>query len=259
MQEISQKELFVLDMDGTFYLSDRLIDGSKGVLDAILRGGKNFMFFTNNSSRSRDSYIEKLSRMGVNINKDRLMTSGDVMISYLKRFHCGKTVYLMGTDSLTESFREAGITLTDEHPNLVVLGYDTTLTYDKIMKAARFIMNGTEFLCTHPDVNCPTADGPIPDCGAMISLFETSTGVRPKIVGKPFTETVDAITQRTGISRDRLMFCGDRLATDIAIGFNHGITTALVLTGVTTKGELDASAIKPTYVFDSLKDIVSYL
>ena len=130
------------------------------------------------------------------IDSSQIMTSGDVMIEYLKHSHPGKTVYLLGTPVLRESFEKAGIHLTEEQPDLVVVGFDTTLTYHKLERACHYIRSGAEFLATHLDINCPTEDGFIPDCGSFCAAITLSTGKKPKYVGKPYPETVEMILEK---------------------------------------------------------------
>lgn len=252
---LEKTELFVLDMDGTFYLGDRILEGSLDFLRTLEETGRRYLFFTNNSSKSSKTYIEKLRRMNCMIRPDQIMTSGDVMIEYLKHYHRGKTVYLLGTDTLTKSFEEAVIPLTDGQPDLVVVGFDTTLTYRKLERACTYIRNGAEFLATHLDINCPTEDGFIPDCGSFCAAITLSTGKTPKYVGKPFPETVEMILERTGVARDRIAFVGDRLYTDVAAGVNNGAAGLLVLTGETKRDDLEHAEVIPDGIYLSLKEM----
>lgn len=252
LEVLRSKKLFVLDMDGTFYLGNKLIEGSLGFLEKLEETGREFLFFTNNSSRIASFYKKKLAGMGCFVEEDRIVTSGDVTIKYLKENYPGAGVYLVGTDLLEESFRKGGINLTEERPDIVVLSFDTSLTYEKISKACTFIRNGAIFLATHLDLNCPTEDGFIPDCGAMCALVEASTGKKPKYLGKPFRETVDMIKLITGRKDEELAFVGDRLYTDIATGVKNGITGILVLTGETVRKDVETSEVKPDFIFESL-------
>ncbi|MGI6668451.1 MAG: HAD-IIA family hydrolase [Acetivibrionales bacterium] len=249
---LKRKKQFILDMDGTFYLGDRLLDGSLHFLEKAKATGRRCLFFTNNSSRTGEYYRKKLASMGCHVEKDEIATSGDVTIKYLLENYPGAGVYLVGTEMLRESFIDSGINLTCSNPDIVVFSFDTTLTYEKISRACTYIRNGAIFLATHPDLNCPTEDGFIPDCGSMCAMVEASTGVKPKYLGKPFKETVDMISLFTGKKREEIAFIGDRLYTDIAIAVNNGITGILVLTGETSLKDVEASQIKPDFIFDSL-------
>jgi len=258
-QAVQDVGLFVLDMDGTFYLGNKLIDGSLEFIRRVGETGRRFVFFTNNSSRIPAFYQQKLEHMGCHVRQDEVITSGDVTIAYLQANHPGKTVYLVGTPLLEQSFREAGIALTDAMPDLVVVGFDTTLTYEKLERACTYIRAGAAFLATHLDINCPTEDGFIPDCGAMCALITKSTGVEPRYLGKPFPETVDMILRITGARRKEIAFVGDRLYTDVAVGVKNGAKGFLVLTGEAQMKDVACSDVQPTCIYDSLLDISRYL
>ncbi len=251
--------MFVLDMDGTFYLGDRLIEGSLEFLQKVKDTGRRFVFFTNNSSRIPSFYQKKLEKMGCFVDQSEVITSGNVTIAYLQTNYADKKVYLVGTPLLVESFEEAGINLVQEDPDVVVVGFDTTLTYEKLEKACTYIRNGATFLATHLDINCPTEDGFIPDCGAMCALITKSTGVEPRYLGKPFPETMEMVLKITGCTRDEIVFVGDRLYTDVATGVKNGAKGFLVLTGEADMKTVEESEVKPTCIYDSLLDISRYL
>ena len=257
---LNNAELFVLDMDGTFYLENDILDGSLDFLEAVKRAGKRYIFFTNNSSTSSEEYIKKLARMNCNITGDMIMTSGDVMIKFLQTKYPGKSVYLLGTEPLRKSFADAGINLFEAcgeagRPDIVVVGFDKTLTYETLTNACTYIREGSLFLATHLDINCPVKGGFIPDCGAICAAIELSTGVAPRFVGKPFKETVDMIVASTGIDAEKIAFVGDRIYTDVATGVNNGAMGVLVLTGETKEEDIPASKVKPDAVFASIKEM----
>jgi len=264
---LDSTELFVLDMDGTFYLENDILDGSLDFLEAVKKSGKRYIFFTNNSSTSSEEYIKKLARMNCHITSDMIMTSGDVMIKFLKKQYAGKSVYLLGTKQLRESFEKAGINLYDpdignsgdknknDRPDVVVVGFDKSLTYETLTNACTYIRQGAVFLATHIDINCPVKTGFIPDCGAICAAIELSTGVKPRFVGKPFKETVDMIVASTGVPAEKISFVGDRIYTDIATGVNNGAMGILVLTGETKETDIPLSKVQPDVVFDSIKEM----
>lgn len=254
-----EKKYYILDMDGTFYLGNQLLEGSLEFLEKVVNQGKEFLFFTNNSSKSRKVYMDKLAAMGCRIRKDQLLTSGMVTIDYLKKLWKNPKVYLLGTPALEQDFEANGILLTETEPDAVVVGFDTTLTYEKLEKACTLIRKKVPFIATHPDNNCPTEYGPIPDCGAMCAFITQSTAVFPKYLGKPYRETLDYITDYLNCTKDELVFVGDRLYTDIAIGANHGASSVLVLTGETQLSDLDESKVKPQLIVPRLIDLAEYL
>ena len=174
------------------------------------------------------------------------------MIHFLKTHRPGKKVYLLGTPDLRRSFQEAGIPLTEEMPDIVLLGFDTTLTYEKLERACHYIRSGAEFLCTHEDINCPTEYGFMPDAGAMCALITASTGVAPKFTGKPHAEVLEILEAKTGICRQDMVAVGDRLYTDIALGARNGVSSVLVLSGETTMEDLARSEIRPTIVLPNI-------
>lgn len=256
---LQETELFVLDMDGTFYLDHEILDGSLEFLEQVKRLGKRFVFFTNNSSKSPNTYIEKLRKMNCPITRDQILTSGDVMIHYLKEHAPGKSVYLVGTPDLQENFRENGILLTEEQPDIVVVGFDLTLTYEKLSRACLYIRNGAEFLATHMDINCPTHEGFIPDCGSMCAAITLSTGKEPTYVGKPFKETVEYVLAKTGADLKTVTFVGDRLYTDVKTGVENGAHGILVLSGETGFDDVAVSDVSPDAIFSGLGEMAEML
>ena len=252
-------DLFVLDMDGTFYLGDELIEGSTHFLDCVEKCGKHFMFFTNNASKSPQAYIDKLEKMGVYITREQIMTSGDVTIEFLKTYHDGARVYLNGTDILRDSFIQEGINLVDESPDIAIQSFDTQMTYERMNKICRFIRDGATFLSTHMDYNCPVKDGFIPDSGSMCAFITASTGVKPRYLGKPFRETLDMVVSRSGVNAKNIAFVGDRLYTDVATAVNNGASGFLVLSGESDLNTVEESDVSPTAIYDSLGEIAQYL
>ncbi|MEG2118470.1 MAG: HAD hydrolase-like protein, partial [Clostridia bacterium] len=185
-----------------------------------------------------------------------VISSADVTEDFLNTYHSGKSVYLVGTPALEQSFLNHKINLSDgSSADIVVCSFDTTLTYDKLDKACHLIRNGALFYSTHPDFNCPVKKGFIPDSGAICALITASTGKNPRYFGKPYKETAEYIAKYTGVSNDDLAVFGDRLYTDIALGKNHGITSVLVLSGETNFDDVNESN-KPDYIFKKLGDII---
>ena len=256
---LEETELFVLDMDGTFYLDGQILDGSLDFLAQVERLGKRFVFFTNNSSRSPETYLKRLAGMGCPVLPEQVITSGDVMIQYLKENYLGKRIFLAGTPDLEQNFYQHGILLTKDMPDAVVIGFDMTLTYEKLERACTYIRNGADFLATHPDINCPVKDGFIPDCGAICAAISLSTGKMPRYVGKPCRETVDMVLSLTGARREAVSFVGDRLYTDVKTGVDHGAHGILVLSGETKMEDLERSETVPDAVFADLGEMAELL
>lgn len=260
MTDLKDIKLFMLDMDGTLYLGEKVIKGAPEFIERIKAGGARVMYFTNNASKDRTLYIEKLNRLGFNAHISEIVSSGDVTVAFLNTRRAGKRVYLMGTPACERQFRQAGVSLVPigEKCDIVVVSFDTTMTYEKVENACTQIMNGAEFLSTHPDINCPTEDGFIPDSGAICAMVALSTGKQPRYFGKPYAETIEMVEKMTGISRDSIAIVGDRLYTDIALGKKNGFTAVMVLSGEGTKEDIQAlgDELKPDYIFNSVDEIL---
>ena len=246
-------------MDGTIYLGNQVFDFAIKFINNLRANGKKVLFFTNNASRTTPFYLSKLSRLGFSPAEDEIMTSGDVTAEFLLRHRAGKSVFLVGTDDLVEDYKARGINILtgdEESADIVITSFDTSLTYKKLDDACRFVRNGAEYLSTHPDFNCPTETGFIPDSGAIAAFVTASTGKTPTYFGKPYAETVEMIAEATGYDKSEMCIFGDRLYTDIALGKKHGVTAILVLTGETQMDDVDAATVeeKPDFVFPSLAE-----
>jgi 4-nitrophenyl phosphatase len=257
--DIQNTKCFLFDLDGTVYLGDQLLPGAKELLSYLDTNSRPYFFLTNNSSRSRPDYVLKLSRYGLSVAEERIISSGMATAVYLKAQKPDAQVYLVGTPSLEDEFRAFGFELVQDHPEVVVLGFDTTLTYEKIWKLSDFVREGIPYIATHPDINCPTADGIMPDIGAIMTMIFSSTGREPDvIVGKPHAPIVEAIVENTGLMPDQLTMVGDRLYTDIAMG-EAGIKTVLVLSGETKMEDLPKAPHQPDLVCENLGELLDLL
>ncbi|MBR2847873.1 MAG: HAD-IIA family hydrolase [Clostridia bacterium] len=266
-QILAGKKLFIFDMDGTVYLGGIPFDFAIRFIKNLRANGQRVLFFTNNASHSKEFYYEKLTRLGFAPMEGEIMTSGDVTAAFLTRNRAGKSVYLLGTGELWDEFTLAGVPMISDREgklvdkgakaDIVVTSFDTTLTYEKLTLACDFIRGGAEYLSTHPDYNCPTETGFIPDSGAIAAAVTASTGAVPTYFGKPYPETARMISEITGVERSDMCIFGDRLYTDIATGKKHGITAVLVLTGESTLCDVDAAAedMRPDMIFESLGEV----
>ena len=251
---------FALDMDGTVYLGEHWIEGARDFLHAIERAGKKYVFLTNNSSKNPKAYIDKLGRMGLEIGREQIVTSGMAMIDHLKRNFPGKKVFLLGNELLREEFAEAGILLEEKSPEVVVVGFDTSLTYEKMCRVCDFVREGLPYLSTHPDFNCPTETGFIPDAGAIHAFIHASAFRYPDVViGKPNGAIMDFLARQAGVRREETAMVGDRLYTDVAAGVNNGYTGILVLSGEAKREDVVGSDVIPHLIFSSVKEMISFL
>lgn len=251
---------FALDMDGTIYLGERWIEGAREFLTAVEQAGKQYFFLTNNSSKGPEDYVKKLARMGLCTDRHRIVTSGEATIDYLKRNFPGKKVFLLGNELLTREFLEEGILLTEDEPEVVVTGFDTSLDYEKLCKVCDLVRSGLPYLATHPDYNCPTETGFIPDIGAIHAFIHASAFRYPDhIIGKPHGDIMDYLARRAGVDKEHISITGDRLYTDVAAGINNGYTGILVLSGEATLEDVKTSSVVPDLIFTSVKEMISHL
>lgn len=260
--ELINKKLWLFDMDGTIYEEDRLFDGTLDLLQAIIDLGGKYVFITNNSSKSVCDYIKKVNGFGIVANENNFFTSTQATIAYIKQNYPEAKVYCQGTKSLIKELNDAGIDVTEEvEPvTIVLVGFDTELTTAKIRKTCEILSTQkVVYIATNPDWACPTSFGFIPDCGSICQMIRNATGKWPTYIGKPEPTIVNIAQRNAGIVTQESVIVGDRLYTDIATGLNAGITAVCVLTGEATVEEIEKSEIKPTFVFDSVKDIATIL
>lgn len=257
---LSRIKCFMLDMDGTFYLGNRILEGSLDFLDAVEATGRRVLFLTNNSSKSGDYYVEKLKRMNVRAPFLNILTSGQAAGRYCLHHFAGKKAFLLGNHILEKELRGMGVEIDNEHPDYVLIAYDTELDYAKMTAVCDYVRAGLPYIATHPDYNCPTETGFAPDIGAIIAFIKASTGREPElIIGKPYSGIVKDALEVTGLQPDELAMCGDRLYTDIATGVNFGMTSILVMSGETTWEDLKVSSVQPHLTFERLASMIPYL
>lgn len=251
---------FLLDMDGTFYLGEQLLEGALEFIEVLHQQGREYLFLTNNSSKNSQQYVEKITRLGLAASPEDIMTSGEATAMHIQNQTSGARVYVVGTSALEREFKERGFILTKKTPDYAVLGFDTTLTYAKMWTLCDLVREGIPYIATHPDYNCPTETGYMPDIGAMIAFVKASTGREPDlIVGKPNRLFIEKAAERMGIPVSAMCMVGDRLYTDIALGVGAGIPTVLVLSGETKMNEVAQSPYQPTYIFKHLGALADHM
>lgn len=255
MSHLGDKELFLLDMDGTIYLDQDLFPWTIPFLEAVKAFGCKYRFLTNNSSKSGQDYIGKLAGMGVQAEREEFVTSVDALIADLLSRPPYRRCYVFGTKSFKSQLRGAGLPVTDkreEDIDCLLIGFDTELTFQKLEDACILLNKGVDFIAANPDWVCPTWYGSVPDCGSVCEMLLRATGRRPRVVGKPEPAMAYLAMERAGVSPEKTLMIGDRLYTDIAAGVNAGIDTAFVLSGEGTRADLETGGIKPTWVFEHI-------
>ena len=261
-EKLSRVKCWLLDMDGTITLGEEMIPGAERFFDN-LKSAK-YMFVTNNSSHGPAHYMERLERLGLDYSRDKILISTDALAENILGIFKKPRCYVLGTPDFEKELALAGIDIIkerDEDIDAVLLGFDTTLTYEKLDFACSYIRSGVPYYAANPDKVCPLKDGKVmPDCGAMISYFETCTSKKPeRVFGKPDTAMIDMIMSKYGFSREQTAMVGDRIWTDIAFAKNAGIMGIAVLTGVTATEDIASGRLLPDFVFDNIGDISEYI
>ncbi len=259
---LKKKKLFLLDMDGTIYLDDILFECSIDFLNYIREIGGKYVFLTNNSSKSVNDYVKKLNSLGIDVDESNFFTSSQATSLYLIQNSKWSNIYVLGTKSFKDELIQRGINVTDEYGegiDCLVVGFDTELTYSKLVDGCRLLFGGVDFIATNPDLVCPSSFGFIPDCGSICEVLRIATGRTPFYVGKPSATMVDLVVSSSGYSKDETIVIGDRLYTDIACGINAKVTTAVVLTGETKREDLNNTKFAPDYVFEDIKHLYETL
>ena len=248
-------ENFLLDMDGTIYLGKGPIPGAPEFLRYLTETGHKRLFFTNNPTSDSEQYAAKLAGMGIEAAPGDILTSGEATARYLVSETAFRRVFVLGTPSLEAELCRAGIELTDDNPDAVVLSFDKTLTYAKLETACLLLRDGTPYIATNPDKVCPTDYGDIPDCGAIAALVYEATGRMPKFIGKPNPEMVRMGLDKLGATPENTAMVGDRLYTDMQMAYDSGIASILVLSGEATRDDVDQADRKPDYVIESVVEL----
>jgi len=258
MIDFKAKRLFLLDMDGTIYLGDQLFDGTLDFLNQVRAQGGKYLFVTNNSSRSVSAYVDRLKGMGIPSDADDFLTSVDALIWYLRGRYDGALIYAFGTKTFREQLSQAGFRITDrleDGVSLLVCGFDTELTFQKLEDACILLGRGVDFVATNPDWVCPTAWGSVPDCGSVCEMLFRATGRRPKFIGKPEPEMALLSMEKYGYTPEQTVLVGDRIYTDIACGVNAGVDTAFVLSGEGVPEDVERFNVHPTGIYENIREI----
>jgi len=250
---------FLLDIDGTTLLGAKALPGAIEFVGDLRARGIPFLWLTNNTSISPAGGLARLADAGLEPKAEEIFTAGDATIDYLLALDPVPRIHLVGTAALRLAFEQAGLVLTDTDPDAVVLGYDTALTYAKIRQAALLLQRGLPFYATHPDLTCPTPEGPIPDVGSFLAMFEAACGRTAEVLGKPEPAMAFAALARLGVDPADAVMVGDRLETDIRMAQNAGLGSCLVLSGVVSEAGARDSLVAPTHVFETLAQVHEWM
>ena len=255
---LEKVKLFVLDMDGTVHIGGKIFPWTIPFLEKVKSLGKDYVFLTNNSSKGPRDYEEMLSKMG--IPDPVVFTSGEATARFVLEEFGGVRTYVFGTENLKRVFEREGLSVVEEDPEVLVLGYDTTANYEKIRKFAIFLRKDLPYIATHPDINCPSPEGLVPDAGSFIALFEVSTGRKPDhVIGKPNPAILEELAKKYGLSSEEIAVVGDRLYTDMELARRTGAVSILVLSGETGEEDLKNSGISVDLVVENLGELTKLL
>ncbi|MFC1463134.1 HAD-IIA family hydrolase [Verrucomicrobiota bacterium] len=245
----------LLDLDGTIYWGQKEVAGASGFVREQQEAGIRCLFVTNRSNRTPERIRDQLGGYGIACETGDILTSGQATAQYIGS---GK-VYCVGEDGLVAALEEAGLTVTDESAGFVVVSFDRFFTYDKMTTACRLIDGGARYIATNPDRCLRTEDGLVPGTGAIVASVTAGCGIDPVVIGKPERFIFDMAVKHLGMDYDQVIAVGDNLDTDIPAGHRAGIRTVLMLTGISSRDDLDGAAVKPTWVaenFAELSDII---
>lgn len=248
---------YLIDMDGVIYRGTELIPGARDLILRLLVEEIPFTFLTNNSQRSRRDVATKLNRLGIPIEERHVFTCAMATARFLARQRPGGTAYVIGESGLINALHANGYSIVDTHPDYVVVGEGRTLSFEMVERAVQLILDGARLIATNLDPNCPTASGTRPGCGAVVALLEKATGVKAFSVGKPSPIMMRAARKEIGLEAAETIVIGDTMDTDILGGVQMGYRTILVLSGVTTRSDLQNFAYRPDIVVESIADLLT--
>lgn len=261
MNHLSEKKLFLFDIDGTIAVGDTLFEGSRQLLDYIASINGKAYYITNNSTKSNMDYVTKFKKsFNLDTTENLFITSGYMTIRFLKENYSGKKIYVLGTSSFITELRKNDLLITEtceDDVACVVVAYDSELNYQKLIEACKILSTmDVPFYGTNPDLCCPIDFGFIPDCGAICEMITHATGKTPTYLGKPNPEVVYLCQKASGFSPEETLVVGDRLYTDIACGINAGVDTCVLFTGEATAGDLQNTPYKPTFAFENVIELL---
>ena len=254
MQRLRSVRNLIIDMDGVLYLGDQPMPGLGAFFDLLREQGIRYQLVTNNSTLTPGMYVDKLARMGVNVQVDEVLTSSLGVAQYLlSLFPRASRVYAIGEEGLTDALQEAGFVLSHHHPVAVVVGLDRDITYGKLRQATLLIRSGVPFVATNPDQTLPVPEGQVPGSGSIVAAVAAATDRQPLFIGKPEPLLMEQAMQRMDAPRETTAAIGDRPETDVLSAQRAGILSILTLSGVTDNARLATFDIHPDIVVQDIQ------
>jgi NagD protein len=253
--DLSNQKAFFIDMDGVINKGNSLIPGAKGFVDRLKEGNHKFLFITNNSYFTAADLRNRLASMGLEADESCFFTSAMSTANFLENQNYGCRAYVIGGPGLRQELESAGVRITAEKPDYVIVGETEEYDYMSIIEATHLIQEGARFIATNQDITGPTPRGPVPACGALVAPIERVTGVKAYFLGKPNPVMMYWARKKLKVHTRNSFMIGDRMDTDIVGGLEAGMTCCLVLTGVTSRDALKKFPYKPDYIFESVDEI----
>ncbi|HLQ73013.1 MAG TPA: TIGR01457 family HAD-type hydrolase [Bacillota bacterium] len=247
---------YLIDLDGTIYCGNEVIDGAISFINYLNQSETPYVFVTNNSSKTEEEVVNHLKGMGIETTKNHILTSSIAAAKYIKRQFTHPRCFVIGEHGLKRALQEEAIERVNEEANVVVVGLDREITYEKLTEASLMIRAGAAFISTNKDAAIPTPRGFEVGNGAMTAAIQTSTNVQPTFIGKPEKIIMEEAVHMLGIDRSQLLMIGDNYETDIQAGIQSNIDTLMVYTGVTGEDEYDSLRVKPTYALRNLHEFL---
>ncbi len=256
MKELREKLGFICDMDGVIYHGNRLLPGVQEFVNWMQREKKEFLFLTNSSEYSPLELCQKLARMGLEVDESHFYTSALATALFLKNQMPGCSAYVIGAPGLLNALHDAGIAMNDINPDYVVVGETRNYNYDSVLRAVNHVRNGARLIATNTDLTAPGQDGIIPACRAFVAPIELASRKSAYFIGKPNPLMMRTGLKMLGVHSENAVMIGDRMDTDIIAGIETGLDTVLVLSGVTTRDDLDQYPYRPKYILNGVGDLV---
>lgn len=255
MRERKPVASWLTDMDGVLVHEGQPVSGAPEFVTRLRQSGKPFLVLTNNSIYTPRDLVARLSRVGFHLPEAAIWTSALATAQFLADQRPGGTAYVLGEAGLTTALHETGYVLTDQDPDYVVVGETRTYSFEAITKAVRLINDGARFICTNPDATGPSGEGALPATGAVAAMISRATGVDPYFVGKPNPMMMRSALNTIEAHSETTAMVGDRMDTDVLCGLEAGLETILVLTGISTRADVDRFPYRPSRVVDSVADL----
>ena len=255
LEKLRARKGFICDMDGVIYLGSQLLPGVREFVSWLNENDKQFLFLTNSSERSPKELRQKLQRMGLDIGEEHFYTSALATAAFLKKQAPGCTAFVIGAPGLLNALYDVGVTMNDVDPDYVIVGETASYNYEVITKAVRLVLNGARLIATNSDLTGPTEFGIAPACRSLVAPIELATGRKAYFMGKPNPLMMRTGLRMLGCHSGEAVMIGDRMDTDVISGMESGMSTVLVLSGVSTRATLDEFAYRPSVVLDGVGDI----